>query len=272
VENMDHYRLVKNDGYTIVREAIDVGELGRLRLAVSRYLAQPGSARYVFGGRVKINPFAFEPEELRGVLANPTLGRALREIAGGPIKFARELGLAQNMLSNWHKDMRGLVSDGNGEEPGVFKLLIYLQDHLGLDDDDFALKVRRGSHLIDDLEEGDEETLFIRSGDAVIMDCRLTHRGQDGTGAPLLARAAVAGVRRLAGAEREFQLRRQVRQLLGRPDRLLITVLYGRCNHWTDDFMKNSRDTEQQRVAGLSLDPPLPRGWQDALESVDIAF
>jgi hypothetical protein len=274
MQSIDHHRAVQQDGYTVVRGALSVEEVGRLRFAVNRYLEQPGAARYVLGGRVKNNPFALEPEELVDLVGHPRLADPLKAI-GGPLKFAKEIGVAQNVKSGWHKDMRGLATEHDGDErqePGLFKILLYLQDHVGLDRGDFALRVKRGSHRLDDIEGGTEEHLFTRAGDAIIIDCRITHRGQNESYENLAARAAVAGLRRLAGPRREYFVTQQVRRAFGRSDRQLVTILYGRRNHWTDDFIANSREIERSRAPDLTVDPPLPPRWQRALQSVEVGF
>jgi hypothetical protein len=268
----EHRRAVQEVGYTVVRQALTVAEVERLRAAVETFLARPGAARYVFGGRVNHNPFVLAPDEVAAVVGHHDLARILKAIAGSPIKFAKEVGLAQNMKSGWHKDMRGLATSADeSEAPGLFKVLLYLQDQVGRDEDDFSLRVRRGSHLIESLDEGPEEKLFTHAGDAIIMDCRLTHRGQNESPRNLLARVAVGGLRRVAGPRVEYAVTQRVRQTLGRIDRELITILYGRCNHWTDDYIKNSRQVEQKRTPGIETDPPLPTVWRQALEAVEIA-
>src|SRR5581483_9895769 len=115
-----------------------------------------------------------------------------------------------------------------------------------------------------------EEKLFTAAGDAIIMDCRLTHRGQNESPPSLIARAAVAGLRRFAGDRMEYFVTQRLRRALGRPDRQLITALYGRCNHWTDAYIENSRATELTRMPGIETEPPLPPAWRAALESVEI--
>lgn len=91
--------------------------------------------------------------------------------------------LHTNALSGWHKDDG--MSYGNGgyfkqklyhiDDPNVFKVAIYLQDHLDFED---GLKVIPGSHRTEKIQSGIEQHMGVKQGDVIIFDTRLSHTGQ----------------------------------------------------------------------------------------------
>jgi GR25 family glycosyltransferase involved in LPS biosynthesis len=131
-----------------------------------------------------------ELESLHKLLAeNKKVLNFMKLVMGG--QQARSIGLSDitiNRSQHWHKDLlRGKyeaylngVDIWGGECPGVYKLLMYLQDGT-------SLKIIRGSHRVPVSLENDEcaepgdnadvVNVSFKAGDVVAMDVRTSHRG-----------------------------------------------------------------------------------------------
>ena len=83
------------------------------------------------------------------------------------------------LSTGWHKDDGGgkyFEGESNfyaNEACCVYRVAIYLKDCR----DEGGLSVKVGSHSTPNLNYGDELYLGTELGDAVIFDCRLTHKG-----------------------------------------------------------------------------------------------
>ena len=118
------------------------------------------------------------------IFHHPAILEAVRGALGDPeIVFTLEAGVQRNLTGPWHKDTGTYVMAGgyyDCEDPfsrddcRVLKVGVYLQPHV----DGRGLRVRRGSHRLPGLEQGDEVELRTLPGDIVLFDVRITHRGQ----------------------------------------------------------------------------------------------
>lgn len=266
---------MERDGFVLVPNVLSAREVGRLRTAVTRFCDANRGTYYENESKANLNVFAPEPEDLHMLFALPALAQVMKEVVGPDVRFLRELGVGIGGSSGWHKDTHGLARSLRGEHDayGVYKLLIYPQDHLGLDEDDFALKVRKRSHWIPEPTVGEVETLHIRAGDLIIIDCRTSHRGRNSTteNASLLTRALYFPFNR--GTPRlTFEVRRKIWRILGKQERQIIAAVYGRPNAFTDEYMQRGRSLAKQRFEGLDVDRPLPASWRRALDDVQIGY
>jgi len=115
----------------------------------------------------------------------------------------------------------------------IVKVLIYLQDH---SDDDDAITIVPGSHRSPELSKAGAKTLRLAKGSVIIFEQRATHRGRS----PLDA---------LRGALN--------------PERVLVSLGYGRDNIYTDQFERGTR-ARQANQCGSRCQPtpadaaPLP--------------
>lgn len=273
---VDHAVALKKNGFTVLREALAPAEVGALRASIARFVERGDDCRYLYNGIFKAQVFVPGPDEVfLPLIVHERITRALSEIVGGPFMFMTEMGIAANTAAGWHKDTHGLKPfDAKAHADfGVYKVLIYPQDHLGMDEHDFALKVKLGSHLMPREEDGEEASLFIRAGDAIIMDVRLTHRGHNDIveGRSLAARALYSPFRRLAPVA-TYSAASQVRKLLGRRDRLLVTMLFGRCNEHSDAYMRVGREVTKERWPETITTAGVPDHWARRLADAGIRY
>lgn len=267
---------VQKDGYVVVPNVLSPREIGALRSMVSKFCAADQGTYFVNESKANLNVFAPEPEEIASLLLRQkALASVVKAIVGDDLFFMRELGVAIGGSSGWHKDTHGLARSVRGEHDGyaVYKVLVYPQDHLGLDEDDFALKVRKGSHWIPSVDEGAVETLFVRAGDIIVIDCRTSHRGRNSTteDANLMARALYFPFNR--GAPRvTFAARRTLWRLAGKKERHLVTLVFGRPNSFSEEYMRQGRQVLKMRYPHVDVDRALPMTWKQALDDVNIAY
>lgn len=271
-----HRVALETKGYTVLREALGPSEVGELRSAIARFLKRRDECRYLANGIFKAQVFVPGPDEIfLPLISHDRITPVLREIAGGPFMFVTEMGIAANTAAGWHKDTHGLkpFDSPAAANFGVYKVLIYPQDHLGLDDEDFALKVKVGSHLMEREEDGEESSIFIRAGDAIIMDVRLTHRGHNDIveGRGLLARTVYSPFRRLAPVP-TYAATNGLRQLLGRRERYLVTLVFGKCNDQTEIYARTGRQVTKERWPETVTTAVVPPHWADRLERAGVKF
>jgi hypothetical protein len=168
------------DGFVVIPDVLSQAEIAQLRQQVQSILDEQGLPKS--GGTVLPNAAAEAPS-LSWIFAHARIiesvraATALRELV-----FTAEADLHRNFVSgNWHKDTGEMMMEGgyfgcdamSSEDCRVYKVAIYLQDHL----DTSGLTVRIGSTSNPDLSEGQERHLATRAGDIVLFDVRLTHRG-----------------------------------------------------------------------------------------------
>lgn len=272
----NHAVVLQKNGFTVLREALTPAEVGTLRGGITRFVQRGDDCRFMYNGIFKAQVFVPGPDDIfLPLIAHERITQALREIAGGPVMFMNEMGIAANTAAGWHKDTHGLKPfDAKADADfGVYKVLIYPQDHLAMDENDFALKVKLGSHLLAREEDGEEASLFIRAGDAIIMDVRLTHRGhKDITeGRGLAARALYSPFRRYV-PEATYSATSHMRRLFGRRDRFLVTLLFGKCNEHSARYMQTGRDVTKERWPETATSASIPDHWADRLASAGIRY
>jgi len=271
---VDYRARMHTDGYVVIPGALSPLEIGHLRGAVRKYLDESSECRYLYDGKAKAECFCFDGDDVYlPLLANARIADALRAIVGGDVVFANEIGLGADGASGWHKDTHGqadLFDRARHADFGVYKVLVYPQDQLGRDDDDFALRVKRGSHWLSSCQAGEEDRIFVRAGDAIVIDVRTSHRGvhQLGETWDIARRAAYYPVRHLAPAA-SYRVRQAYRHFLGRTSRQLVTLLYGRPNSFTTTYVAEGQRDKRERWASRA-DVRLPDTWRRALESVSI--
>jgi hypothetical protein len=264
----------QEDGYVVVRNALGPGEIGSMRQHISAYFESPGAWRYLQDGKAKSYCFQFDPDDVFvPLLRHPRIAEALKAIHGDDIVFANECGLGTSGASGWHKDTHGqddIFDRAKHADFGVCKVLVYPQDQIGRDARDFALKVRRGSHWLPTCDAGREESIYIRAGDAILIDVRTTHRGQVQLGEEwgVLRRAAYYPVRHYTPGL-SYRARQAYERAVGRTPRQLATLLYGRKNEFTTRYLAQGQREKDERW-GLGTSAPLPDTWRRALDAVSI--
>jgi hypothetical protein len=266
---------MERNGFVLVPNVLSAQEVGTLRRMVTEYSDTGRGTYHANEARANLNVFAPEPDGMTALLRHPGIARIVKEVVGPDAFFMRELGVAIGGCSGWHKDTHGLARSVRAEHDGygVYKILIYPQDHIALAPDDFALRVRKGSHWKPDPLDGEVENLFVRAGDVIVIDCRTSHRGRDSTveHSNVLKRALYFPFNRgVPGVT--FHARRKLWSLRGKQERQLVTLLYGKRNAFSDEYMTQGRKVLKERHPELDVDQPLPPSWKQALDSVGIGY
>jgi hypothetical protein len=233
------------DGFICVENVLSVKEIKKLRDSVKKYMETCELFSVTYKGKTQPNA-AVKIPELSWIFAHPTILSTLRDIFGDTkIMFTSHCDIHSRTLSAWHKDDGMQVTEGgyfeqssyDSEDCRVYKVGIYLQDHnnnLG------GLRIRRGSHRVSSLNEGEEVYLQTKAGDIVIFDVRLTHTGQTEVVPISWLLKPVKVLRRIA-RKLGVEFNRTDRLLKGlydriAGDRLSIFFTFGSANEFTIKF------------------------------------
>ena len=238
---------ILRDGFVIIPNLISAEEITKLRYLIeARKKSDP-----TFDGNQ--SHAACVMPELDWLFCHPKILSAMREILQPDrIMFTNHDAISRNALSGWHKD-DGIMISGYDEIDGgyfrkptydlkdcqVYKIAIYLQDHhnnLG------GLTVRRGSHRLASLDEGEDVYLKTKAGDAVIFDVRITHTGQtEPVPIPWLIRP-VRLLHRITAKLFRRSFNKRLMDIYNRitGDRLAIFFTFGVANDLTIKFSQTS--------------------------------
>jgi hypothetical protein len=271
----DYRSDVLQKGYTIVKQAFSSSQIQALRSQVLTYFNSGDFLYHPTGGKTK--PDALNAPGLRNILwilQHAAVMEPLQAIMGKTVQFCHHSDVHLNIATLWHKDSTDyhqtnpFVPTADGTTYGVYKVAIYLQDHRS--GNDYALKVRQGSHRVDNLHQGEIQTLYTQAGDVIIFDCRLTHMGQeDILRLNQLSRLINQHVARTEQRSHELRqesrrwmelhylLRQRYRELMGIPDRLAIFYTVGKPNVFTQEHIAGNQ-RRQNRQNGFSASPISP--------------
>jgi hypothetical protein len=239
-----------DDGFVVLRGIITQPEVARLRLEVDSILDRKG--HLINGGTVLPNA-AVEAPALKWVFCHERILEAIRLQTGlDELIFTAEADLHRDYLvGGWHKDT-GEASMYNGyfdcdwtmcAECRVYKIAIYLQDHL----DGSGLSVRPGSTTSQSLTTGDEYSIPLAVGDAVLFDVRLTHRGNSPTlGDKLINRLGdILLTEKRKGLQ--VALRRWKNRVRRRPDRMAVYFAFGAPNTKSETFANRNMQRQLEQ-------------------------
>jgi len=263
--NHSHRSEVLEQGYTIVRGAISREEVTRLRKSLLKYF-KAGDYHYTDGGKVR--PDAFSTDGLKDiwwVVSKESIINVIKEIIGEDVRYCHQSDAHINLISGWHKDTGGYHALdvwsklNDGATYGVYRVGIYLQDHNDKTPGDYSLRVRKASHLLRELEQGEPISIYVKAGDAVIFDCRMTHMGQQ----DVLRRTRLGRLTReyllpyARSPKEQFQLRRFFRRVTGVQDRLAIFFNFAKCNAFTEEHITGNvrRQNFENHVTSSSIKP-----------------
>jgi ectoine hydroxylase-related dioxygenase (phytanoyl-CoA dioxygenase family) len=249
---------MERDGYVVVPQVLDAGEVARLRDLANASVDRIG---HPFSkGHVVPNAAAREPG-LSWLVAHDVLLQHVRDgLESEEVWFAMEADLHRNVVSpNWHKDSGEQVMPGGYFDcdaigtPAcrVVKVAFYLQDHF----DGSGLWVRPGSHRHRALDVGNEQPVATRAGDAIVFDVRLTHRGKTASVADRVVSASgrlVPASRRGAAVE---GARRAINTARRRPDRIAVYLAYGLPNQHTANFTRRNMERQLRQTADAGAEP-----------------
>ena len=245
---MDYRTEVKQQGYTVVRNALTPSEVQLLRSYIKEYFSR-NRGIFFLGGKARVD--AFNQPELQSLLfllEKNTILDPIKAIIGEGVCYCNHSDVFMNVASSWHTDDLGVAGDSAASEEdayGIYKVAIYLQDHLH---GQGALRVRKRTHLGGPTTDEDIENIRIRAGDAIIFDLRLQHAGTDCIIHPWFEKIVSKGLR---SGRMIFGARRLLR--FGQ-DRVGIFFVFGKANEPTRRHI--DAITQRNRTLGIVQSAP----------------
>jgi len=178
---------ITKDGYCIIKNVFSKEDVDRFTNVVINYVKDNKTIKR--GGGITIPDFIKMPQlkTIADIRNNKTINNVLDEIFNGNnYRFCSHNDIGINRIVGWHKDkLNGnyakyetvdIWSKINGETHEIVKVLLYLEDHSNNND---ALKVIPGSHLLRKIDTRIVKQLKPSIGDVIIFDQRITHRGMN---------------------------------------------------------------------------------------------
>ena len=201
-----HVSYLKSHGFTVIENFLNKDEINLYKKLIDTYFENgknrckgytkaPTSTLKPDG----INDSHFEP--MKNIFKQDILVKTIREITNNKVRYVHHFDIHLNMpgAKGWHSDVQNIYHSGgkhltndqggvweeNGENYGVYRMAIYMQDHRN----GGGLSVIPASHIIPENEhklfnniniEQFEEPFYIptKAGDCVLFDVRLLHRGE----------------------------------------------------------------------------------------------
>jgi hypothetical protein len=237
---------IERDGFVVIRGLFTPEEMNQMNQSIDNFFKSKGvTYRY---GLTQPN-IAVEEPEFSWVFDHPKVLEAYRSAFGQEeFVFTSHADIHHNMGFGWHKD------DGKGSyftepyftpECRVYKMGVYMNDH---STDGNGMSVRVGSHLKNNLTDGEAISLATKPGDVVIFDVRITHAGKE---YDVVERGLLKLGRIFGDHTGKSNIGRKVRDIYccfktGKPKRSLFFT-FGASNIYTYDFSKTNmkRQVEQ---------------------------
>jgi len=175
---------LKDNGFIIIRGVFSSEDIDLMRMESMRYFNSGGGFSNSTG---KAKPDWVKEDslqQLRKKTEEKDFSKIISELIDEPVEFISHNDLHLNRSVGWHKDR--LNNDArifeknnpwsviNGESMKIYKVNLYLQDHLN---DNDALTVSVGSHTKEKNTIDNIHTTHPLKGDIVIFDQRIFHRG-----------------------------------------------------------------------------------------------
>ncbi|MDJ0660798.1 MAG: phytanoyl-CoA dioxygenase family protein [Crocosphaera sp.] len=252
-----------DDGFVLIENILSIHELKRIRQLIKNHFRHHGVVAN--SGLTQPNA-AVEVPEINWLFYHPKILAVMGQLLGQEqIMFTSHCDVHCRTLSAWHKDDGMKVMEGgyfgfpayDQEDCKVYKVALYLQDH---DRNKAGLTVRKGSHKLSDINQGEEVYLKTKGGDAIIFDVRLTHTGQQDI-YPVeflekpnaVIKKGLNKVLKISSQTTEQYLKKIYDGLFG--DRLSIFFTYGLPNEYTKNFAINNmkRQLEQNKNSNLFM-------------------
>jgi ectoine hydroxylase-related dioxygenase (phytanoyl-CoA dioxygenase family) len=232
---------VLRDGYVCIPELFTTEEIERLNEAVKEHFRDHGQ-RMSFG---LTQPDAMSRiPAIRWLLTHEKLLAAFREIAGSDqVQFTFHSDAHSNLIGGWHTETQAYFSpeETRGHAFQVYKVGIYLQDHLG---NGQGLTVSAGSHQSEKIEVSKIRPVPTKAGDVIIFDVRILHHGDK-------MRFVERVCNKLIRSENlKARLGSVMRKVLGRRDKRSIFFTFGAPNDLTSEFARRNmaRQNRQNKV------------------------
>lgn len=266
IMNINNYNIIQSietDGYVIIKNLLSPHEMEGLNNILKAHFLCGGVSTPL--GLTQPNA-AVEVPEINWLFYHPKILGVMRQLLGQEqIMFTSHCDLHCRTLSAWHKDDGMTVMEGgyfgfpayDKEDCKVYKVALYLQDH---DRNKAGLTIRKASHKLPDINQGEEVYLKTKAGDIIIFDVRLTHVGQR-EGIPVkflekpnyLLKKGLNKIFKISPQKSDQYLKQMYDYLFG--DRLSIFFTYGLPNEYTKNFAINNmkRQLEQNKNSNLFL-------------------
>ena len=256
-------------GFVVVPQVLSTLEVATLRDQIEAVLDLQGIDKA--GGTVLPNA-ASEAPDLAWIFCHDRIIAEVRRATGmDEMMFTMEADLHRNYLaSKWHKDTgEQMMEDGyfgcdaiGSADCRVYKVALYLQDHVG---DSGSLHVRPGSISTSRLDIGEVHPISVRSGDAIVFDVRITHRGVS-PGA--LDRALLGAAKAISPhhpAPLAAKLRRKRMRIEHKPNRIAVYFAFGLPNDKSEQFARRNmqRQLSQLGKTGATLPDALIASFGD---------
>lgn len=247
--------LIERDGFVIFRNLFTPDEMSRINSSIHKFFQRKGvTYRY---GLTQPN-IAVEEPEFSWVISHPKVIEAYRSVfAQDDFVFTSHADIHHNMGFGWHKDdAKGAYFSEPYFTPDcrVYKMGIYMNDH---STDGNGMSVRVGSHLKDNLTEGEAVALATKPGDVVIFDVRITHAGKE---YDFFERGLLKMGRMLGDSTGKSKIGRKVRDIYcgfkaGKPKRSFFFT-FGAPNNFTNDFARTNMRRQLDQSGGKRFTLP----------------
>ncbi len=251
---------LRTNGFIIIRNVLTPAEVEQLRkVTIDFFSNESNPIIYIFSGKTKSNAMSAIPG-LRFLLKNKNVAQIMKDVAGPDVRYAHHSDAHFNMLSGWHKDNYGdddWAKGPNGETYNAYKMAFYLQDH---SNNNYGLTVRKGSHILRELNKGEIVDLHSKPGDAVVFDMRISHIGKE----PDFFEKIIKFVNR--NPKSQAKIFERYRKMFGVPDKISVFFGFGVPNKFTQEHIDKTiaRQNKQNKSEGYSIDPETAKNLEEA--------
>lgn len=174
---------LKEDGFVIIKNFFDFEDVNKMEKIAKSYFQSIGRFSNSIG-RAKPDWIKEKRlEDLRQLVQMDRIRDVISETVGEEVFFIGHNDLHMNRSVPWHKDrlngearkfeLNNPWEVVNGEEMKIYKINIYLQEHVNTND---GLILRVGSHKYKNLERGLVVEPRIEVGDVIVFDQRISHK------------------------------------------------------------------------------------------------
>ncbi|QDI48909.1 phytanoyl-CoA dioxygenase family protein [Serratia marcescens] len=240
---------IERDGFVVIRNLFTPEEMARMNSSIHTFFHKKGvTYRY---GLTQPN-IAVEEPDFSWVISHPKVLEAYRSVFGqDEFVFTSHADIHHNMGFGWHKDdAKGAYFSEPYFTPDcrVYKMGIYMNDHSS---DGNGMSVRVGSHLKNNLTEGEAISLATKPGDVVIFDVRITHAGKE---YDVIEKGLLKIGRMLGDMNGKSKIGRKVRDFYcslksGKPKRSFFFT-FGAPNTFTYDFSRTNMRRQLEQSGG----------------------
>ncbi len=250
---------LKINGYLIIRNVLTAQEIEQLRkVSIDFFTNESNPIIYIFSGKTKSNAMNAIPG-LRFLLKNEKIAQIMKDVCGPDVRYAHHSDAHYNMLSGWHKDNYGdddWAVGPEGETYHAYKMAFYLQDH---SNNNYGLTVRKGSHLLRELNKGEVIDLHSKPGDAVVFDMRISHIGKE----PDLFEKILKFIFR--DPKTQAKLFERYRKMMGIPDKISVFFGFGVPNRFTQEHIDKTiaRQNKQNKASNYTIDPEVVKNLEE---------